>query len=239
MPFSKLGLSPVILDGVKAMGYVGSDAHPTPRHSAGACPARTSSAARRPAPARPPRSRLPILSKLGQHNPVGPRVLILEPTRELAAQVETAFRDYARFTDLKVTVVYRRRRLRQAERRIERRRGHRGRHARPLARSSRTGHAAARTRWNFSSSTKPTGCSTWVFCPTCAASWKNVRASATPRCSPPPFRRRSKRSSNGRCTVRRRLRSARAARPPRRSSTSSIPFPTRRKPTCCSNCSSA
>ena len=49
---------------------------------------------------------LPMLSKLGRHQPVGPRALILEPTRELASQVETAMRDYARFTDLKVTVVY-------------------------------------------------------------------------------------------------------------------------------------
>jgi ATP-dependent RNA helicase RhlE len=48
---------------------------------------------------------LPILSKLGRHAP-GPRALILEPTRELAAQVETAFHDYARFTDLKTTVVF-------------------------------------------------------------------------------------------------------------------------------------
>ncbi len=48
---------------------------------------------------------LPILSKLGQHAP-GPRALILEPTRELAAQVETAIHDYARFTNLKTTVVY-------------------------------------------------------------------------------------------------------------------------------------
>ena len=48
---------------------------------------------------------LPILSKLGQHAP-GPRTLILEPTRELAAQVETAFHDYARFTNLKAAVVY-------------------------------------------------------------------------------------------------------------------------------------
>ena len=31
---------------------------------------------------------------------------MLEPTRELAAQVETAFRDFGRFTDLSVTVVY-------------------------------------------------------------------------------------------------------------------------------------
>jgi len=49
---------------------------------------------------------LPILSKLGAHNSVGPRVLILEPTRELAAQVETAFHDFARFTNLKTTVVF-------------------------------------------------------------------------------------------------------------------------------------
>jgi ATP-dependent RNA helicase RhlE len=49
---------------------------------------------------------LPILSKLGPHNAGGPRALILEPTRELAAQVETAFRDYARFTNLKITVVF-------------------------------------------------------------------------------------------------------------------------------------
>ena len=48
---------------------------------------------------------LPILSKLGSHQPQ-PRVLILEPTRELAAQVETAFRDFARFTNLRAAVLY-------------------------------------------------------------------------------------------------------------------------------------
>jgi ATP-dependent RNA helicase RhlE len=48
---------------------------------------------------------LPILTKLGRHAP-GPRALILEPTRELAAQVETAIRDFARFTNLNVAVVY-------------------------------------------------------------------------------------------------------------------------------------
>jgi ATP-dependent RNA helicase RhlE len=48
---------------------------------------------------------LPILSKLGGHQkPI--RVLVLEPTRELAAQVETAVRDFARFTDLKVAVMF-------------------------------------------------------------------------------------------------------------------------------------
>ena len=48
---------------------------------------------------------LPICSKLESQGP-GPRVLVLEPTRELAAQVETAFRNYARFTALKIAVIY-------------------------------------------------------------------------------------------------------------------------------------
>ena len=48
---------------------------------------------------------LPILTKLALHAPV-PRVLILEPTRELAAQVETAVRDFARFTNLRAAVMY-------------------------------------------------------------------------------------------------------------------------------------
>jgi ATP-dependent RNA helicase RhlE len=93
------------MDGVKAMGYV----DPTPiqlraiplvlsgRDVIGSAQTGTGKTAA---------FALPILSKLGKHNPVGPRALILEPTRELASQVETAIRDYARFTDLKVTVVY-------------------------------------------------------------------------------------------------------------------------------------
>jgi ATP-dependent RNA helicase RhlE len=105
MPFSKLGLSPVVLDGVKAMGYV----DPTPiqlraiplvlagRDVIGSAQTGTGKTAA---------FGLPILSKLGRHQPAGPRALILEPTRELASQVETAIRDYARFTELKVTVVY-------------------------------------------------------------------------------------------------------------------------------------
>jgi ATP-dependent RNA helicase RhlE len=49
---------------------------------------------------------LPILCKLDRHQPQGPRALVLEPTRELASQVDTAIRDYGRFMDLKITVVY-------------------------------------------------------------------------------------------------------------------------------------
>ncbi len=48
---------------------------------------------------------LPILSQMGAHQP-NPRFMVLEPTRELAAQVETAIHDFARFTDLKTAVLY-------------------------------------------------------------------------------------------------------------------------------------
>jgi len=48
---------------------------------------------------------IPIISLLGRHQPE-PRALVVEPTRELAAQVETAFFDLARFTDLKTAVLY-------------------------------------------------------------------------------------------------------------------------------------
>src|SRR5512137_1163731 len=104
MPFTKFGLSQAVLQGVKAMGYV----EPTPIQlraiplimagqdvigSAQTGTGKTAAFA------------LPILSHLGQHGPAT-RVLVLEPTRELAAQVETAFRDYGRFTNLRVAVLY-------------------------------------------------------------------------------------------------------------------------------------
>jgi ATP-dependent RNA helicase RhlE len=103
--FAALGLSDKVLEGVRAAGYT----EPTPiqlraiplvlsgKDVIGSAQTGTGKTAA---------FALPILSKLGKHNPVGPRALILEPTRELASQVETAIRDYARFTDLKVTVVY-------------------------------------------------------------------------------------------------------------------------------------
>src|SRR5215831_4628427 len=104
MAFTRLGLSNAVLDGVRAMGYV----EPTPIQlraiplilqgqdvigSAQTGTGKTAAFA------------LPILSQLAHHEPQ-PRVLILEPTRELAAQVETAFRDFARFTNLRVAVVF-------------------------------------------------------------------------------------------------------------------------------------
>ncbi|HTZ20245.1 MAG TPA: DEAD/DEAH box helicase [Opitutaceae bacterium] len=105
MPFTKLGLSPNVLRGVQAMGYT----DPTPiqlraipviltgRDLIGSAQTGTGKTAA---------FALPILTKLGAHQSTGPRVIVLEPTRELAAQVETSFRDCGRFTDLRATVIH-------------------------------------------------------------------------------------------------------------------------------------
>lgn len=103
MPFSKLGLSPKVLQGVVAAGYT----DPTPiqlraiplilegRDLIGAAQTGTGKTAA---------FALPLISRLGQRGAL--RALVLEPTRELAAQVETAIRDYARFTPLRTVVLF-------------------------------------------------------------------------------------------------------------------------------------
>jgi len=104
MPFKALQLPEPILRGVQAAGYT----DPTPiqlraipvvlsgRDLIGSAQTGTGKTAA---------FALPILARLGRHGP-RPRVLVLEPTRELAAQVETAFRDFARFTDLRTVAVF-------------------------------------------------------------------------------------------------------------------------------------
>jgi ATP-dependent RNA helicase RhlE len=104
MPFRQLGLSEAMLEGVHAMGYV----VPTPiqlraiplilagKDVIGSAQTGTGKTAA---------FALPVLSKLGQHAP-HPRLLVLEPTRELAAQVETAIHDFARFTNLRTVVLF-------------------------------------------------------------------------------------------------------------------------------------
>jgi len=101
--FSDFGLSPEVVQGTQAMGFkeptpiqlrafplilAGQDLIGTAQTGTG----KTAAFA------------LPILTLLAQHGKF--RCLVLEPTRELAAQVETAFRDYGRFTDLRVAVVH-------------------------------------------------------------------------------------------------------------------------------------
>lgn len=103
MPFKALQLSEPVLRGIQAAGY----ADPTPIQlraiplvldggdvigSAQTGTGKTAAFA------------LPIIDRLGSHGKT--RVLVLEPTRELAAQVETAFRDFARFTNLRTVAVF-------------------------------------------------------------------------------------------------------------------------------------
>ncbi|HEY4283757.1 MAG TPA: DEAD/DEAH box helicase [Chthoniobacterales bacterium] len=101
--FKDFGLSSEVVKGVEAMGFI----DPTPiqlrafpiilsgRDLIGTAQTGTGKTAA---------FALPILTLLAQHGKF--RCLVLEPTRELAAQVETAFRDYGRFTEISVSVIH-------------------------------------------------------------------------------------------------------------------------------------
>ena len=103
MSFQNLGLSDEVVHGVQSMGYM----DPTPiqlrafpivlgnKDLIGASQTGTGKTAA---------FALPLLTHLKEHGAL--RVLILEPTRELAAQVETAFRDYSRFSNIRTAVIY-------------------------------------------------------------------------------------------------------------------------------------
>src|SRR6516164_2470306 len=104
MAFSKLGLSHPVIEGVRAMGFI----EPTPiqlRAIPLILEAQDVIGSAQTGTGKTAAFALPILSQLGQHR-AQPRLLVLEPTRELAAQVETAIRDFARFTDLRVVVIF-------------------------------------------------------------------------------------------------------------------------------------
>ncbi|MGA1123926.1 MAG: DEAD/DEAH box helicase [Chthoniobacterales bacterium] len=103
MPFTKLGLTKPLLEGVQAMGY----GEPTPVQLRAIPPAlegRDVIASAQTGTGKTAAFALPSLQKLGSHGKL--RCLVLEPTRELAMQVETAMRDLARFTDLRVGSVF-------------------------------------------------------------------------------------------------------------------------------------
>ena len=104
MPFAALGLPPPLLKGVRAAGYT----DPTPIQAKAIPIILTGSdmvGAAQTGTGKTAAFILPILSRL-LDGPKRLRALVLTPTRELAAQVETNARDYARFTDLRVGVVY-------------------------------------------------------------------------------------------------------------------------------------
>jgi ATP-dependent RNA helicase RhlE len=103
MPFSNLGLTKPLIKGVEAMGY----GEPTPIQLRAIPPALEGKdliASAQTGTGKTAAFALPVLQKLGTHGRC--RCLVLEPTRELAMQVETAFRDFARFTDLRVASVF-------------------------------------------------------------------------------------------------------------------------------------
>jgi len=101
--FSKLGLSDAIAYAVVEKGYdtptpIQAQAIPvvlTGRDVMGSAQTGTGKTAA---------FALPILQRLGDHGPM--RVLVLEPTRELALQVEQSFLEYSKNTNLTVAVVY-------------------------------------------------------------------------------------------------------------------------------------
>ncbi len=104
MPFTTLGLPAPLLRGVRAAGYL----TPTPIQQK-AIPLILAGhdviGAAQTGSGKTAAFVLPILARMIEGQPAL-RALILVPTRELAAQVETAARDYARFTRLHCGVVY-------------------------------------------------------------------------------------------------------------------------------------
>jgi ATP-dependent RNA helicase RhlE len=103
MSFQNLGLSDAVVHGVQSLGYV----EPTPiqerciplilekKDLIGSAQTGTGKTAA---------FALPILTRLGSRK--GPRCLVLEPTRELALQVENAFQYYGRFSEVEIGVFY-------------------------------------------------------------------------------------------------------------------------------------
>ena len=104
MPFATLGLPQAILKGVKAAGHI----EPTPiQHRAIPVIMQGNDliASAQTGTGKTAAYLLPILSRL-LDGPRRLRALVLCPTRELASQVETYARGYARYTNLRIGVVF-------------------------------------------------------------------------------------------------------------------------------------
>ncbi|MBI4387070.1 MAG: DEAD/DEAH box helicase [Elusimicrobia bacterium] len=104
MPFSKLGLHADLVRATRAMGYT----EPTPIQSQ-AIPLILGGAdllgCAQTGSGKTAAFALPILNRLLEHPRPGLRALVIVPTRELAAQVETALRDCGRFTPFKTAIL--------------------------------------------------------------------------------------------------------------------------------------
>ncbi|MEY4489574.1 MAG: hypothetical protein RIQ79_2082 [Verrucomicrobiota bacterium] len=105
MPFAKLGLHTSLVRAVAAKGYT----TPSPIQEQ-AIPVvltgRDLIASAQTGTGKTAAFALPILNRLGPHKAGGPRVLVLEPTRELAAQVDEAFMEFGKFTDARRALLH-------------------------------------------------------------------------------------------------------------------------------------
>ena len=104
MLFSELGLPTAMIDAVAELGYK----EPTPIQ-ANAIPrileGRDVIGSAQTGTGKTAAFALPILGQLGSHAR-GPRCLVLEPTRELAVQTYENFEKFAKFTDLRIGLIY-------------------------------------------------------------------------------------------------------------------------------------
>ncbi len=104
MSFQDLGLSEAVVHGIQRMGYV--DATPIQLRAIPVIlQGRDLIASAQTGTGKTAAFGLPILSRLESPRKL-PRCLVLEPTRELAMQVETAFRDFSRFMHLEMALIY-------------------------------------------------------------------------------------------------------------------------------------
>ncbi len=105
MNFSDLGLDPELLRAVADKGYD----TPTPIQQQ-AIPAvlagRDVLAGAQTGTGKTAGFVLPLLQKLGQRKGHAPRVLVLTPTRELAAQIAQSARDYGKYKQLRTLVIF-------------------------------------------------------------------------------------------------------------------------------------
>ena len=105
MPFDQLGLAPSLLEAVAAAGY----SEPTPIQ-AKAIPAVLNGqdvlAAAQTGTGKTAAFTLPLLHRLGETQQKKPRVLVLAPTRELAAQVNESVQTYGKSGSIRSTVIF-------------------------------------------------------------------------------------------------------------------------------------
>ena len=157
--FAELGLVPELLAAVRDAGY----AHPTPIQRDAiplALKGRDLIGLAQTGTGKTAAFTLPILQRL-LGGPRRTRVLVLTPTRELAAQVEESFLKYGRHTQIAITAVYGGVPIDPQERAL--RRGVDVVVATPgrLHRSSRAAERRTSTSWRCSCWTRRIACSTW------------------------------------------------------------------------------